>query len=117
MTRKFGNTKYLFRRKYLNLTFLLLILAAYGLHHGFQYNFLYNMRFKYGIHNKYFNFHLNTLHYSLGNTRATVAYHYIPQLQKLMVCSIELYINSIYFPMRKGTLFTLLYNSLYCFNV
>ena len=28
---------------------------------GFQYNFLYKMRVKYGIHNNYFNFHLNTL--------------------------------------------------------
>ena len=41
--------------------FLTLIVATYGLHHGFQYNFLYKMRFKYGIHNKYFNFHLSTL--------------------------------------------------------
>ena len=38
------------------------MLATYGLHHGFQYNFLYKMRFKYDIHNKYFNFHLNTLY-------------------------------------------------------
>ena len=27
----------------------------------FSTNFLYNMRFKYGIHNTYFNFHLNNL--------------------------------------------------------
>ena len=57
------NTKCLFRRKYLTITFLLLIVATYGLHHGFQYNYLYKMRFKYGIHNKYFIFHLNTLYY------------------------------------------------------
>ena len=39
----------------------LLIPATHGLHYDFQYNILYNMTFKYSIHNKYFNFQLNTL--------------------------------------------------------
>ena len=42
--------------------FLTTYLSNTKLHHSFQYNILHNMTFKYGIHTKYFNFHLNTLH-------------------------------------------------------